>query len=72
MSNELNPQVFANRYREDVRVGFNWNRFTATSRTPLTFTLRSDSVAPVPEPASLLLVATGLAGIVARFRRRKP
>jgi hypothetical protein len=51
--------------------GFNWNRFPATGRTPLTFTLTSDSAAPVPEPASLLLVATGLAGIVARFRRRK-
>jgi hypothetical protein len=50
-----------NSFGEDGNESINWNTLGGTSRS---------GTNPVPEPASLMLLGSGLVGLVARYRRR--
>jgi hypothetical protein len=41
------------------------------ARIPSGVTYEFDNVAPVPEPATMILIGTGLAGLAARYRKRR-
>ena len=53
-----------------VQSGSSWS-FLPFENSTLTFKADTDNINPIPEPATLLLFATGLAGLAAAGRRRR-
>ena len=49
---------------------FGQNPFASSQGTPITFRILGDTATAVPEPATMLLVGAGVAGLAAQRRRR--